>query len=156
MCRSERIWSLANCCRRSPHIPWTKVEKKTFHHTNRYFLVSSINRPIFAQFESIWVKILHFWGLDIIDHHIVPQPKPALLEACYVPCDEKFPIFSVKWPVFLLSLRLLKMWTFWGKMGRFLGGKSINNFFPIMANNRWERHCPQSTSIPTSFHAHAG
>ena len=22
-------------------------------------------RPVFAEFESIWVKILHFWGLDI-------------------------------------------------------------------------------------------
>ena len=66
MCRPERIWSLANCCRQSPHIPWTKVEKKTFHHTNRYFWGGSMNRPIFTEFESIWVKILHFWGLGII------------------------------------------------------------------------------------------
>ena len=54
-----------------------------------------------------------FWDwASSIDHHIVPQAKPALLEACYVPCDEKFSVFSGKWPVFLLSLRLLKMWTF--------------------------------------------
>ena len=66
MCRPERIWSLTNCCRRSPHIPWTKVEQKTFHHIDRYFFGGSINRPIFAEFELIWIKILQFWGLEII------------------------------------------------------------------------------------------
>jgi hypothetical protein len=78
MCRPESIWSLANCCRRFPHIRWTKVEKKTFHHTNRYFFRGSINRPIFAEFESIWVKISHFWGLDIT----YPPSRCSAGQAC--------------------------------------------------------------------------
>ena len=30
------------------------------------------------------------------------------------------------------------------------------SFFPSMAISRWERYCPQPTSISTSSHAHAG
>ena len=101
MCRPERIRSLTNCCRRSPHIPWTKVEQKTFHHTDRYFFRGSILDLYLQNLSRFGSKYCIFgdWTLPI-HHHVVPQAKPVLLEACYVPCDEKFSVFSGNGPFF--------------------------------------------------------
>ena len=67
MCRPERIWSLPNCCRRSPHIPWTKVEKKTFHHTNRYFWEGFYK---WIYIHRIWVDLGQNIAFLGIGHHL--------------------------------------------------------------------------------------
>ena len=58
---------------------------------------------------------------SFIHHHIAPQANSVLLEACYVPCDEKFlftrgngPFFSCHWDFWKCGHFEAKWVVFWG------------------------------------------
>ena len=57
-----------------------------------------------------------------IDHHIVPQAKPALLEACYVPCDENFSHFLWEMARFSLVAKTFENVDILRQNGAFFGG----------------------------------